>query len=240
LIVVVASSLSGAARSTIRRWGVDRAAVLTCDDLSTPGWRQYEARDGPNVAVIGGRTVPRGDISGVITCLPSVSELELLHIASADRAYVAAEMTAFLLAWLSTLRCPVVNRPSPVSLTGPFWRREQWVSAAEGVGLPVVPVRRRVSLRQDPEPGLPQGATVTAVGGRTVGDAHPEVRDRVRSLAETTGVDVLTVRLTDPGPHAAFISADPTPNLTSEETADQILEYVESVSYSSRVTGRSL
>jgi hypothetical protein len=191
-----------------------------------PGWR-YETHDGLGMAVIGGQAVSLEDISGVITCLPAVSELELLHIASVDRAYVAAEMTAFLLAWLTELQCPVINRPSPVCLTGPFWRREQWVSVAHAVGLPVLPVCRRVSLAQSAERCPPAGVEVTAIGGRTIGNAHPDVLMRVRALAEAAGVDVLTVRLTDPGPNGAFIGADPTPDLTSEDKADRILEHVE-------------
>jgi hypothetical protein len=227
VIVVVASSLSRAAHSTVRRWGADRAAVLTCEDLSVPGWRHYDASDGPATAVIGGRLIPLEEISGVVTCLPGISELELLHIIADDRAYVAAEMTAFLLAWLTALRCPVVNRPSPMSLTGPFWRREQWMSLAHRAGLRVVPVFRRVGLRRSTEPPLPPGVSVTVIGNRTIGRAHPDMLARVRSLAEAAGVDVLTVRLTDTGPDAAFISADPTPDLATDETADEILDYVE-------------
>jgi hypothetical protein len=227
VIVVVASSLNRTAPAAVRRWGTDRAAILTCEDLSRPGWRGYETHHRREMAVIGARTVPVEDISGVITCLPSVSEFELLHIASADRAYVASEMNAFLLAWLTTLECPVVNRPSPVCLTGPFWRREQWVSLAHRIGLPVVPVRRQVAHGVPPDHRLPPGIEVTVIGGRILGHAHPEVLTGVHALAEAAGVDVLTVRLTDSGPGAAFISADPTPDLASPETADQIVEYVE-------------
>jgi hypothetical protein len=39
-------------------------------------------------------------------------------------------MKAFLLSWLSQLNCLVFNRPTPLCLSGPSWRPEQWTYAA--------------------------------------------------------------------------------------------------------------
>ena len=148
LIVVVASRLDQGARTLAASQGTDRVALLTCEDLSVPGWRHYVAAGGTSVAVIDGREVAVEEITGVVTCLPNVSELELLHIVPSDRAYVAAEMSAFLLSWLSALSCPVLNRPSPTCLSGPYWRPEQWARVASEVGMRVQPVHRRVALVQ--------------------------------------------------------------------------------------------
>jgi len=200
--------------------------ILIPKDLSMSGWRQYAAAERPSVAVIAGRKVPIREISGVITCLPRVTELELLHIAAEDRGYVAAEMTAFLLAWLTALPCPVMNRPSPASLTGPFWRREQWATVAARAGLPVSPISRQVSLAHAGAPGNPPTVRVTVVGSRVAGDAHRRVLDGARRLARLAGVDILTVGFSDGGPAGAFVSAEPTPDLSRDQTADRILEHL--------------
>jgi hypothetical protein len=39
---------------------------------------------------------------------------------------VAAEMNAFLVAWLTSLTCPIFNRPTATSLCGPAWSVEHW------------------------------------------------------------------------------------------------------------------
>jgi hypothetical protein len=227
VIIVIASCYDQGARTVAARWGTDRAAVLTCADLSVPGWRHYSATPGTSVAVVSGRAVPVEDITGVVTCLPSVSELELLHIVPAERAYVAAEMTAFLLSWLSALTCPVVNRPSAVCLCGPFWRPEQWAHAASRAGMRVQPVSRRVALTAEATPAAAESITVTVVGERCFGQADPTVMDGVRRLARAASVDMLAVQVSGPEPGATFLAANLCPDLTIAETADAVLEHLE-------------
>lgn len=226
-MIVVASRHDQEARTLVARQGTDRVALLTCEDLSIPGWRYYLAAAGTSVAVIGGREVALGEITGVVTCLPGVSELELLHIVPADRPYVAAEMTAFLLAWLSTLSCPVVNRPSPTCLSGPYWRPEQWAYVASRIGMRVQPVHRRIAFAGGPTPpAVPESITVTVVGDRCLGHVDTTVMTGARRLAKAANVEVLTVWVSGSGPDATFLGANPWPDLTSQETADAILEYV--------------
>jgi hypothetical protein len=227
VIIVVASCLDQGAQTLAARQGTDRVALLTCEDLSVPGWRHYVAAAGPPVAVIDGREIALQEITGVITCLPNVSELELLHIVPADRAYVAAEMTAFLLSWLSSLSCPVINRPSPTCLSGPYWRPEQWAHLASRTGMRVQPVHRRVAFAEGPAPAAPESTTISVIGERCLGQADTAMLTGARRLARAANVETLTVRVSGPGPDATFLGADPWPDLTSQETADVLLEYVE-------------
>jgi hypothetical protein len=206
--------------------GTDSAMLLTPGDLSVPGWRHYLAASGASVAVIGGRKIALAEVTGVVTCLPSVPELELLHIAPADRAYVAAEMTAFLLSWLSALRCPVVNRPSPTCLSGPYWRPEQWAYVASQVGMRVQPVHRRVAFLADAAPATMESITVTVVGEHCLGQADTAMMTGARRLARAANVELLAVRVSGPGPDATFLGADLCLDLTSEETAIEVLEYL--------------
>jgi hypothetical protein len=235
VIIIVASCLDQGARTLAARWGTDRVALLTCEDLSVPGWRHYVAAAGTCVAVIGGREVALGEITGVVTCLPSVSELELLHIVPADRAYVAAEMSAFLLSWLSTLNCPVVNRPSPTCLSGPYWRPEQWAYLASQVGMRVQPVHRRIAFTEVPTPAVPESATATVIGERCLGQVDTTVMTAARRLARAANVEMLAVRVSGSGPDATFLGADPWPDLTSQETADAVLKYMEDAQASAHV-----
>jgi len=101
------------------------------------GWRQSLGGVDGDAAVVEGKRVPQKEITGVLTRLPCVFEQELVDITPDDRRYVAAEMTAFLLFWLSRLKCPVLNRPTPTCLSGPYWRREKWIHVAARVGIPV-------------------------------------------------------------------------------------------------------
>lgn len=227
MIIVVASRYDQGARTLVTRGGTDRVALLTCADLSVPGWRHYIAASGTSAAVIGGRQVALPEITGVVTCLPSVSELELLHIVPSDRPYVAAEMTAFLLAWLSALRCPVVNRPSPTCLSGPYWRPEQWAYVASQIGMRVQPVYRRVAFSEASPPAVPESTTVTVVGERCLERVDTAVMMGARRLARAANVEMLAARFSDSGADAVFLGADPWPDLTSRETADAVLEYIE-------------
>ena len=119
MIVIVASHYDMSARRLSERWADDDVSLLTTEDLSICGWRYYPSDPDKSTIVVGGREVKQSEIRGVFTRLPWVSEVELQHIVSADRAYAAAEMSAFLLCWLSGLTCPVINRPTVGCLNGP-------------------------------------------------------------------------------------------------------------------------
>lgn len=227
MLVVVSSRHDQAAQTLVARQGLDRVALLTCEDLSVPGWRYYLAAAGTSVAVIGGREVALEEITGVVTRMPCVSELELLDIVPADRPYVAAEMTAFLLSWLSTLRCPVINRPSPTSLSGPYWRPEQWAYVASQIGMRVQPVYRRVAFAGVSMPPVPESTTVTVVGERCLGQVDTTVMAGARRLARAANVEMLAVHVSGSDSDAIFLGADPLPDLASQETVDAILEYLE-------------
>src|SRR5579872_3914402 len=124
MLVVLAHRYDQEARELVSHWSASDARLLTSADLSRKGWRHFSDEPTASTAVISGRVVPVDQISGVLTLLTGVFEQELVDIVPSDRSYAAAEMTAFLLCWLSTLKCPVLNRPTPTCLSGPYWRRE--------------------------------------------------------------------------------------------------------------------
>jgi hypothetical protein len=228
LILVVAGRHDRRARSLVERWSGSGANLLTCEDLSVAGWR-YTLNDPENsTVVIGAQSIAADEIAGVLTRLPYVPERELFRIAREDRRYVAAEMTAFLRSWLSTLPCPVLNRPVPTSLSGPGWCHEQWVHAAARLAIPVRTVRRRIAFRADAreaEPVTPN-ATVTVVGERCLGTANSVLAAQARRLARAARVDLLSVRFGGSEDELKLIGADAWPDTSSPEVADAILEYL--------------
>jgi hypothetical protein len=225
--LVLASPADPAAQALAARWGPERAALVTPADLSRPGWRHQVGAPGRSAAGLGGRVVPAEEVEAVVVRLAAVPEHELDGVRPEDRGYVAAEMTAFLLAWLDGLNCPVVNRPTPGCLNGPPRRPEQWTVAASRVGLPVVPIRRRTPAEGPvDEPAAPDEVVATVVGDRCLGGIHPRRAAQARRLAAQAGVDLLGVRFTDPGPRATFLGASAWPDLADPATADALDTYL--------------
>jgi hypothetical protein len=232
MIVIVANRWDQTPKAVASRWGEPNVAVLTAQDLSVAGWRQHlNGMDG-GTAVVDRKLVAQKEIAGVLTLMPCVYEQELVEIAPEDRSYVATEMTAFLLFWLSRLQfqCPVLNRPTPTCLSGPHWRREQWVHAAAQAGIPVQPLHRHAappgSAAQ--EETIPDSTTVTVVGKCIFGKADPDLQRQARYLADLAGVELLAVRFSGPERGARFVSADSFPNLSDDALADAVLDHLRS------------
>ena len=159
MILIVASAGDLAAETLAAGWIESNARLVRPADLSTPGWRHYVGvARGPGAVAVGGEVVPETEITGVLTRLLWVNPAELVHILPDDRDYVAAEISAFLLSWLTSIDRPVLNRPMPGSLCGPPWRATQWMAAARVAGL-------RVAHRESSHRG-PSPASVTVVGER--------------------------------------------------------------------------
>jgi len=228
MILVLASRDDPTARFLIARWAAHGVGLLTVQDFSVSGWRFSVGDVTAGVAVIGGRRVSVREITGVHTRLPWVDERELTHIAPADRRFVASEMNAFLIAWLSELPCCVLNPPTAQSFAGPNWRPEQWASAAAGLGLAVQPVHRWIGSAPCVCVPTYQGqvVTVTMVGDRSFGSRDPSVLDLSCQLARAAGVELLAVQFGVRDHRIEFLGADCRPEISSPEIADAIADYL--------------
>ena len=223
--LVLAGCHDAAARALVERWGPARTALVTPADLSRPGWAHSIGGGGDGgAAVAGDRVLAADKLDGVVVRIAAVPAGELGHVRAEDRAYAAAEMTAFLLAWLDACPCPVVNRPTPGCLNGPPWREAQWAHAAAAVGLPVAAPGRDGAG----EEGTPTGrdgageVVATLVGERCLGGAHPRRADQARRLAARAGVDLLAVRFGGAGPDAPFLGAGVWPDVADPAVADAL------------------
>jgi hypothetical protein len=193
------------------------------DDLSKAGWRDaLPASDTVQpTAVIGGEEVRFADIEGVLVRLPWVMEHELASVARADRGYVASEMSSYLVSWLSRLECPVLNRPSAMCLSGPGWRREQWIHAAAKLGIPVKSVRRSSTA---PDTEAPDGPVevVTVVGGTAFGQVSAQGAQHALKLAQRAGVHLMSAVFS----RSVLVNATGWPSLESDEVSNAVLEYL--------------
>ena len=225
MLVVLATRHDQACGRLIADWA-GHASLLTCQDLSARGWRYCPGGE-VGSSVLGGRLARTREIEGVLTRLPHVDQGELGSIVPGDRRYVAAEMTAFLAAWLSDLRCPVLNRPTAVCLMGPYWRREKWVLTAAQLGIPVVTACRSVpATTHDGLPHLLRGSTtLQVIGQRCVGIADESLCRWAVALAEAAGVGMLRVRFTVAEAGPAFLDADYWVDVADPEVSKAILGY---------------
>jgi hypothetical protein len=228
MIVIVASRYDAPARRLRDRWAGAGALLLTCEDLSACGWRSQASDPTHSTAVIGGLQVKQSEIRGVFTRLHWVWEGELVDIVAEDRAYVAAEMAAFLVFWLSGLTCRMLNRPTANSLSGPGWGPGRWNCAASKAGMLVSPIRRLASLRSPPDsdPGVqntPVWATVA--GEQCVGEVHPALAKQARRLADLACVDLLGVQFSGAEADARFVGVSLFPDIEEARIADAALDY---------------
>lgn len=226
MLVVIASRFDRSAVELVEHWTQHNSQLLIPADLSRPGWKDFSGglptsrHQAPGTAVVGGHPVSTDELSGVLVRLPTVMPMELSHIVPGDRDYVAAEMTAFLVAWLSRLSCPVVNRPTPLSLSGPMWRREQWSRVAAQFGIRVS--RQRPGAAYDLGNRRPaELRQVIIVGDRCIGNCTRSEASAARHLARAVGMTLLQLDFVA----GELVSTSNLPSLGSAEVRDAVLDY---------------
>jgi hypothetical protein len=230
-VLVVAGSLHDqAALKIVTDWAPYDAALLSCEDLSSAGWRHRLADRATSRAVVGRTVVSECDIRGVLVRRPWIMDLELAHIAASDREYVAAEMNAFLISWLTSLTCPVLNRPSGTCLCGPNWRPLQWAHAAARAGITVEAVHWKVRAPRQPVSPDPSASRppveVTVVGEQCFGAPDEAHAAGARQLAKIAGTALLRVWFHPGKGTPRFLSATAMPGLKDPEIADAVRDYL--------------
>jgi hypothetical protein len=234
VLVIVGSRHDPAVSDIVKQWAAWDVTLLSCEDLSTAGWRHRVGDSVGSQAVIGGAIVAEPDIRGVLVRRPWIMDLELTHIALEDREYVAAEMNAFLTSWLVHLDCAVLNRPQGTCLCGPNWRPLQWVQAASLLGIPAEPVRcsipasdvRNISSEWPQESQREPPIEVTVVGNRCFGSPTAHYALSAQKLAEFARTPLLAVRFRQHCGSPRFISATAMPGLKDAEIASAVRDYL--------------
>lgn len=237
VLVVLAHPADEAAAALVRRWKDHDARLLTSTDLTRSGWQAPFPGGGAQAVVIDGECLPSDAIAGVLVRTPAIEPAELPTIAAGDREYCAAEMTAFLTWWLTELPCPVVNRPTAVSLAGPGWSDAAWHVAAGELGLGRVATRWRAA----PADGLTATAAVdraggpvavgdvdvvTVVGKSCAGPGDPARQGPALALARAAGVSALAVTFRAGAGPPVFLQARPWVDIDDPVIADALLAHL--------------
>ena len=186
---------------------------MTPADLSLAGWRYAPARPEGSVCVIAGRPVRAREIDAALVRIAGVTAHDVPAIASDDREYVAAEMTAFLAAWLHALGV-ALNPVGPTCLAGRPWRPEQWTIHAASLGIPVEPFGRPTIEARAPT------HVVTVVGERSFGAIDGPQEAASRRLARGAGVRLVRLLYAD----RAFVGADYWSDLDDARIGDAIAD----------------
>lgn len=229
MFLVLCSRADHAARAFAKQFAAHDVRTLTCEDVSQPGWKlaiRGVAQAGVDIelrAALGGELIPGERLRGVISRLGNITEQELGHIEATDRAYVAAEMHAFLFAFLTALPCRKVNQPSPACLYGPNLRGGQWRQLARELG---IPVEWEADVAANGSHFGALESEVIVVGERLIGVASDEVARWSRELAHAAGVSYLYVRYRSCGDEVKLMGADPYPRLEREEVGPAVLSWL--------------
>lgn len=215
MLAILGSAVTAEPWILAQHWAAEEVGVLTPADLSKPGWRLRPAGAGQNAIVLNGESLPLAAVTGVVTTMPAVGVHDLPHIVEPDREYVAAEMTAFLLAWLSYLHCPVIERPTPTSLDGCGRRLWQWIALARVLGIAA------------PAPGSADdrdAVEVTVVDGRAVDPpsrAFGLAAEQLATAASRTLVTLCFLRARRP----TLLGVKHVPAVDSPAVADALLAW---------------
>lgn len=209
----------------LRAYAPGRVAHATIADLSRAGWRYEVGNPARLSACATGRVIRAPDIAGVLCRVGAVLPGDLPHIHVDDRVYVAAEMNAFLHAWLMQFDGVRFNDPSWVSLAGPSWHPLQWTWLLERLGIPVATPRRPAEAERPSST-----ATATLVGSSVFGVEEPELADYTVRIACAVRSELLAVTFAHDG-EWKFVSADPCPPLGTA-TAGALIKHT----FASRIT----
>jgi hypothetical protein len=206
--------------------------ILTTETLSFAKRRSLRVTDAGASATIeltDGTVVEESRISGVLNRMVGPPDAAWRSAAPAERDYASAELHAFMLGWLYSLRVPVRNRPVATFLGGPSPHGIVAAAAACAAGLACA----GVEIGTDE----PLGATdaiagaawraagpaaaarhVVCLGGRIIGcDAPDEVRTAVGIFAGLVGAHdaLIGVDFADDGRRWWYAGMTPLPRLST-------------------------
>ncbi len=213
------------AHQGLKARGLDPIELVSAEALaSSLRWEHRLGNFGASVTITlaDGREVSSQKLRGVLNRLLTVPIHLWQSAVEAERDYVTQELSAFYLSWLYSLPCPVINRPTPLGLSGQWRRDAEWVLLANQAGLPTPPYVHRSAASPAEEGGfnlefLPAARhNVLVVAGRAVGSPAPsKVLEGCLHLSELAKTELLGVQFVEtPDVAWLFAGATPYPDLT--------------------------
>lgn len=189
-----------------RRAMGNRVVHASIADLSCAGWRYVSGCPEEAIACADGRVIVSTQIAAVLCRIACVTSADLTMLHADDREYAAAEMTAFLRAWLDQFQCVRCNEPTWMSLAGPGWHPLHWTWLVSNLGMPVIGAARAVEVERM------HCQTATVSGSEVFGVADPTLIEYSLRIARAMRARSLAIRFVNDG-EWRFVSADPRPDL---------------------------
>ena len=192
------------ARDGLVRRGVVPFELIFADSLVTDiGWehRFEDGRVSTDLMLRDGRRIRNDEVSGVLNRLSILRQSALPLFQPSERYYVAHEFQALLLSWLHSLSVPVINRPTPLGLSGRLRHVSEWIWLASRAGLP----NRGYSQSSQDTPqfwdfhvrlvdnGSPVATVIVANGEVTGATVPPDIQAGCRRLSELSKASLLGI-----------------------------------------------
>ncbi len=165
-----------------------------------------------------GRSISDVSIRGVLNRLVWLHPRMFGQAGPRDREYASQELSALLLSTLYGLKAPVLNRPTPLGLSGQWRSASEWTVMAAAAGLPTNTVHLDSDRDEAPIPGAGEIGAVhraTVIGDHVLGMTdRPGFVDGCRRLAAGAGTRLLQISFQARGAAFVFVGASPLPDLS--------------------------
>jgi hypothetical protein len=202
-----------------------RAAILTLAELAAERSCLHDPGFERSTVTVEDDEIGVGEIAGIVNLLPAVLPDALTIFDPNEREYQASELHAWLLFFLSALRCPVVNRPTPLSLNGPVQGGLGWFALARASGVPVSAVSVG-SSEPDTSPEEGDVVEVACVGGVVVSPSGTAADRNTLQLARRANLEYLSARyVRDGGTRLLFAGASSIPDARSAPDRAALADY---------------
>ncbi len=154
------------------------------------------------------KTLRMSAVQGVINRIRTVPTAHLSAAEAAERDYAASELHAFLLGWLASFDCAMLNAPAPESLWGPSHSRLSALHFAAVAGLSCR--RTRVTTKAPQPLEAPMRGTVAhfVLDGQVIGPLLPaSMRDAMIAFAQLWGSRLVQIETVVNGGQNEFATA---------------------------------
>lgn len=169
------------------------------------------------VTLADGRVIDTDRTRGVLNRLVALPDTHLRLATPADRDYARQEFLALFLSWLQTLPGPILNRPTPQGLSGPWLHDAEWACLATNAGLPTNPFHQATADGNGGPSELERRPikTVVVVADKAIGSGAPAcILEGSRQLARAVGVALLEISFYETWSSPwTFAAASPLPDM---------------------------
>ena len=232
MILVMASAVDDAAVEFAEEISAFAAAsVVTCKNLATESMALRYPNFLSSTFSAAGRVVSASDVRCIINLLPVVFPDELFFYPSEERDYQAAEFHALLTFFLSGFTCPVINRPTSMSLTGACSSPIGWYHLARKHGIPVVEVQVNSDEFVNPfgRDREQDALHVTYLHGEILSGVEPILENYTRMLAEAAQLEYVRATFVRRGVGFQLSSANTVPALRDPRTRTALIDLLTAI-----------